>query len=48
MDEIQNPNPTIFKVKKLDEEFKLRRKFEEKNSEIEDIIDSQESIINLF
>lgn len=50
MDDIQNPNPTIFKAKKIDEEQKRKRKIEEMNSEICDEIDSQESkiILNKF
>lgn len=43
MDDIQNPNPQIFKVKNIDEEIKRKRKAEEMNSDIEDDIDSQES-----
>lgn len=43
MDDIQNPNPTIFKVKNIDEDVKRKRKIEEMNSEIEDEIDPQES-----
>jgi hypothetical protein len=48
MDDIQNPNPTIFKVKKIDEEQIRKRKIEEINSEINDEIDSQESIYILI
>ena len=43
MDELQNPNPVIFKAKKIDEEFKQKRKLEEKDPEIKDEIDELES-----
>ncbi len=48
MDELQNPNPIIFKAKKLDEETKQKRKFEEQDPDIEDELDELESIIKLI
>lgn len=42
MDDLQNPNPTIFKKKKIDEETKLSRKLKELDPEIEDEIDNLE------
>ena len=48
MDELQNPNPTIFKIKKLDEETKLSRKNEELDPEMEDQLDSLESIFKNY
>jgi len=43
MEELQNPNPTIFQIKNIDQETMKKRKQDELNPDIEDEIDEIES-----